>query len=144
MRHPVDPLFQIISQIMSLVAHGFGRVVYFRNRIKELAYFLFQMTLMFAQERLMKRTQDYSSFLVGSWILETNHRNIVGLNARDKDLQQRILKFHLLELPMLHFAFAELIMKTRLKVNEYVHDIKNRIPEFKVMHKSQRTFKKPF
>ena len=48
MRHPVDPLFQIISQIMSLVAHGFGRVVYFRNRIKELAYFLFQMTLMFA------------------------------------------------------------------------------------------------
>ena len=43
---------------------------------------------------------------------------------------------------MLHFAFAELIMKTRLKVNEYVHDIKNRIPEFKVMHKSQRTFKK--
>ena len=47
MRH-LCPLFQIISQIMSLVAHGFGRVVYFRNRIKELAYFLFQMTLMFA------------------------------------------------------------------------------------------------
>ena len=70
----------------------------------------------------MKRTRDCSSFLVGSWIWETNHLNIVGLNARDKDLQQRILKFHLLELPMLHFAFAELIMTTRLKplkVNKY-------------------------
>ena len=67
----------------------------------------------------MKRTRDYSSFLVGSWILETNHLNIVGLNARDKDLQQRILKFHLLELPTLHFAFAELTMTTRLKVNKY-------------------------
>ena len=67
----------------------------------------------------MKRTLDCSSFLVGSWIWETNQQNIVGLNARDKDLQQRILKFHLLELPLLHFAFAELIMTTSLKVNKY-------------------------
>ena len=114
--------FWFFSFLVFRPSNGFERrknTIYFCNGLKELAYFLFQMTLMFAQERSMKRTRDYSSFLVGSWISETNHQNIVGLNARDKDLQQRILKFHLLELPTLHFAFAELIMKTRLKVNKY-------------------------
>ena len=65
----------------------------------------------------MKMTRDCSSFLVGSWISETNQQNIVGLNAKDKVLQQRILKFHLLELLTLHFAFAGLIITTRLKVS---------------------------